>query len=75
MNGWEVVILSDQLTVRGYSSHDAWRPGPLQVEAAAQQQHQQQPLPVHAPPPFQQQQQQQTMIFPPALGEVRHGWW
>lgn len=31
--GWDVVILSDQLVVRAYSSHDAWRPGPLRVQA------------------------------------------
>ncbi|PCH42285.1 NTF2-like protein [Wolfiporia cocos MD-104 SS10] len=30
-NGWDVVILSDQLTVRAYSGHDAWRPGPMRV--------------------------------------------
>lgn len=27
------MILSDQLVVRAYSSHDAWKPGPLQVQA------------------------------------------
>jgi len=32
-NGWDVVILSDQLTVRGYSSHTAWQPGPMRVQA------------------------------------------
>lgn len=31
--GWDVMILSDQLVVRAYSSHDAWKPGPLQVQA------------------------------------------
>ena len=32
MNGWAVEILSDQLTVRGYSSSDAWTPGPMIVQ-------------------------------------------
>ena len=27
------MILSDQLVVRAYSSHDAWRPGPMRVQA------------------------------------------
>lgn len=31
--GWDVMILSDQLNVRAYSSHEAWRPGPMKVEA------------------------------------------
>ncbi|KAI0833225.1 NTF2-like protein [Trametes gibbosa] len=32
-NGWDVVILSDQLVVRAYSSYEAWRPGPIRVQA------------------------------------------
>jgi len=31
--GWDVMILSDQLNIRAYSSHEAWRPGPMKVEA------------------------------------------
>jgi nuclear RNA export factor len=31
--GWDVVILSDQLCIRGYASHDAWAPGPMRVQA------------------------------------------
>ncbi|KAG8954423.1 nuclear mRNA export, poly(A)+RNA binding protein [Tulasnella sp. 424] len=31
-NGWEVVIISEQLHVRNYSSHDAWAPGPITVQ-------------------------------------------
>ncbi|EJD06393.1 NTF2-like protein [Fomitiporia mediterranea MF3/22] len=31
-NGWTVTILSDQLTVRPYSSPEAWKPGPLKVQ-------------------------------------------
>jgi len=30
--GWPVEILSDQLVVRGYSSHETWTPGPLKVQ-------------------------------------------
>ncbi len=33
-NGWDVEILSDQLVIRGYSSHEEWHPGPLLVQAA-----------------------------------------
>lgn len=33
MAGWDVEILSDQLVVRNYSSHEAWKPGPLLVQA------------------------------------------
>lgn len=32
-SGWEVMILSDQLVIRAYSSHDSWRPGPMRVHA------------------------------------------
>ncbi|KAI0635688.1 NTF2-like protein [Trametes polyzona] len=32
-SGWDVVILSDQLVVRAYSSFEAWRPGPMRVQA------------------------------------------
>lgn len=35
LGGWDVVILSDQWTIRGYSSHDAWKPGPMLVQATA----------------------------------------
>lgn len=28
------MILSDQLVVRAYSSHEAWKPGPMLVQAA-----------------------------------------
>lgn len=33
VNGWGVEILSDQLVIRNYSSHEAWKPGPLLVQA------------------------------------------
>ncbi|THH09300.1 hypothetical protein EW145_g2122 [Phellinidium pouzarii] len=32
MNNWAVTILSDQLTVRPYSSPDAWKAGPMKVQ-------------------------------------------
>jgi hypothetical protein len=32
-DGWDIVILSDQWTVRNYSSHEAWKPSPLLVQA------------------------------------------
>lgn len=32
-NGWDVMILSDQLVVRAYSSHEAWSPGPMLIQA------------------------------------------
>jgi len=38
VNGWEVVILSDQWTIRGYSSHEAWKAGPMLVQALTRQQ-------------------------------------
>ncbi|KAL4259591.1 NXF family protein [Pleurotus pulmonarius] len=33
-HGWDVVILSDQWIVRHYSTCDAWRPGPMRVQAS-----------------------------------------
>jgi nuclear RNA export factor len=36
VNGWDVVILSDQWNIRGYSSHEAWKPGPMKVQAGSQ---------------------------------------
>ncbi|KAJ7589478.1 hypothetical protein C8J56DRAFT_938690 [Mycena floridula] len=35
LNGWDVQIISDQWTIRGYSHHDAWKPGPMLVQALA----------------------------------------
>ncbi|PPQ83094.1 hypothetical protein CVT25_003798 [Psilocybe cyanescens] len=32
-NGWDIVILSDQWIIRSYSSHEAWKPSPLLVQA------------------------------------------
>ncbi|KAH9481760.1 mRNA export factor mex67 [Psilocybe cubensis] len=33
LNGWDIVILSDQWIIRSYSSHEAWKAGPLLVQA------------------------------------------
>ncbi len=33
LNGWDVMIMSDQLVVRAYSKHEAWQPGPMRVQA------------------------------------------
>jgi hypothetical protein len=35
VNGWDVVILSDQWIIRSYSSHEAWKPGPMLVQATS----------------------------------------
>ena len=33
--GWSAFVASDMLTVRGYSSHDTWAPGPLITQPQA----------------------------------------
>ncbi|KAG1733591.1 uncharacterized protein EDB91DRAFT_1148242 [Suillus paluster] len=33
LNGWDVMILSDQWSIRAFSIHDAWHPGPMRVQA------------------------------------------
>ncbi|KAF8907245.1 hypothetical protein CPB84DRAFT_1813529 [Gymnopilus junonius] len=35
LNGWDIVIISDQWIIRSYSSHEAWKPGPLLVQAVS----------------------------------------
>ncbi|KAF9560738.1 NTF2-like protein [Agrocybe pediades] len=37
LNGWNIVILSDQWIIRCYSSHEAWKAGPLLVQALPKQ--------------------------------------
>ena len=32
-HGWDIMILSDQLHLRSFSSHEAWQPGPMKVQA------------------------------------------
>ncbi|KAH9972126.1 NTF2-like protein [Lactifluus volemus] len=34
-NGWDVEVLSDQLVIRAYSSHEAWNLGPLLLQATS----------------------------------------
>ncbi|KZV95386.1 NTF2-like protein [Exidia glandulosa HHB12029] len=55
--GWPVVILSDQLVVRHFSSPDAWTPGPLKVQFE----------PTNAPPPPTQIPQQLPVAQPVAV--------
>ncbi|KAJ7116498.1 hypothetical protein C8R44DRAFT_674886 [Mycena epipterygia] len=57
-NGWDVVILSDQWTIRGYSKPEAWAPGPMLVQATLESN----PPP---PPPRQQPSSQQLPSLPP----------
>ncbi|KAJ4480005.1 hypothetical protein J3R30DRAFT_3701151 [Lentinula aciculospora] len=38
LSGWDVVIISDQWTIRAYSSPDAWKPGPMIVQPSAARQ-------------------------------------
>ncbi|KAG8912510.1 nuclear mRNA export, poly(A)+RNA binding protein [Tulasnella sp. 417] len=45
-NGWEVVIVSEQLHIRNYSSHEAWAPGPITVQT-----HEEDKAPTPAPAP------------------------
>ncbi|KAJ7760723.1 hypothetical protein DFH07DRAFT_430072 [Mycena maculata] len=50
MAGWDVVILSDQWTIRGFSKPEAWAPGPMLVQAT---------LESNPPPP------PPRLVFPP----------
>ncbi|KAI6108192.1 hypothetical protein F5141DRAFT_1203576 [Pisolithus sp. B1] len=59
LNGWDVVILSDQWTIRAYSSHEAWRPGPMRVHAGEGL-----PTTVQQPPQAMPQQSASTMTVP-----------
>jgi len=55
--GWDVIILSDQLTIRSYSSSNAWTVGPMLVQAEDKSKNMQKPaefLPSSLPPPQQQ---------------------
>ncbi len=55
--GWDVIILSDQLTIRSYSNPNAWTVGPMLVQAEDKSKHLQKPaeLPPLSFPPAQQQ--------------------
>ncbi|KAI6120024.1 hypothetical protein EDD16DRAFT_1578909 [Pisolithus croceorrhizus] len=59
LNGWDVVILSDQWTIRAYSSHEAWRPGPMRVHAGEGL-----PTAVQQPPQAMPQQSASTTVVP-----------
>ncbi|KIJ67053.1 hypothetical protein HYDPIDRAFT_128640 [Hydnomerulius pinastri MD-312] len=65
VNGWDVMILSDQWCIRSYSSHEAWRPGPMRVQAgepsASQPLPQQSTSTPSAIPPQAQAQLQETL--------------
>ena len=52
LNGWDVMILSDEWCIRAYSTHEAWKPGPMKVQMGD-------PL-----PPQQVTRQQQTSVKP-----------
>jgi len=45
LNGWDVMILSDQWTIRSYSNYEAWKPGPLIVQPPPRPLAPRQPLP------------------------------
>ncbi|KAH9926825.1 hypothetical protein B0H21DRAFT_138066 [Amylocystis lapponica] len=55
--GWDVIILSDQLVVRAYSSHAAWERGPMRVQAGD-------PIPAPISPPVQAQLQETLAPIP-----------
>ncbi|KAH0585512.1 hypothetical protein H2248_008748 [Termitomyces sp. 'cryptogamus'] len=67
LNGWDVVIVSDQWTVRVYSSHEAWKPGPLLVQALSREEQQAQnaaSAPALQPLTFDQQSQAALAAMP-----------
>ena len=55
--GWPVVILSDQLVIRAYSSHEAWAPGLIRMLP-------QEPVPVSQPTPLLPQPQPTLINLP-----------
>jgi hypothetical protein len=61
LHGWDVVIVSDQWTVRVYSSHEAWKPGPLLVQALSREEQEAQKAAAAAVPA----QQPQSLPFDP----------
>lgn len=50
-NGWEAVIVSEQLHIRNYSSHEAWAPGPITVQTEDEKPPAPTPAPAPAPAP------------------------
>ncbi|KAG6840672.1 hypothetical protein C0991_005177 [Blastosporella zonata] len=63
LNGWDIVIVSDQWTIRVYSSHEAWKPGPLLIQPPSKQE---QAAKVAVPPAPQVQPQQHPSLDPQA---------
>ncbi|KAF9223914.1 NTF2-like protein [Gyrodon lividus] len=68
LNGWDVMILSDQWCIRSYSSHEAWRSGPMRVQAgeslpSKQLPQQQSALVTPIPPQTQAQLQEALSTF------------
>ncbi|KAI5120208.1 hypothetical protein M0805_006314 [Coniferiporia weirii] len=49
MNNWTVTILSDQLTIRPFSSHEAWKVGPMKVQGEGKPVKQRQENPQRVP--------------------------
>jgi len=68
-DGWDVMILSDQLIVRGYSSHEAWAPGPMKVQnSESDSSSAPAPTPSLLPPTgLQAQPQQQVPLLTPEV--------
>ena len=62
-NGWDVEIVSDQWMIRGYSSHEAWKPGPMLVQAVTR--HQQQAIDIAAVQATFSQSQAPSVPFDP----------
>ncbi|KAF8529914.1 hypothetical protein JB92DRAFT_2860242 [Gautieria morchelliformis] len=57
LHGWPVVILSDQLVIRAYSSHEAWMPGPIRMPP-------QESIPISHPTPLPSQPQPTLLNLP-----------
>ncbi|TFK62148.1 NTF2-like protein [Pluteus cervinus] len=58
INGWGVIILSDEWTIRAYSNPDVWKPGPMVVQPSLSQ--------PPAPPQVQPQPQAPPTLELPA---------
>ncbi|SJK99733.1 uncharacterized protein ARMOST_03044 [Armillaria ostoyae] len=62
INGWDVVIVSDQWTIRAYSSPEAWKPGPMLVQAQKRMPRKAQDLSGPADSTPQQQPSQEQLL-------------
>ena len=69
LNNWDIMILSDQLIIRAYSSPDAWKPGPMSVQGKGEKQQ-------VTPQPQQQPQLPPALLAPEVQAQlnaiVRH---